>query len=240
MNTVRASFTTAELLKETSMKRVAIALVGVFALAVGSAGAADLPRRTAMPTKAPAYAPIYNWTGLYLGLTGGGTWGHSAWSNPSTGDFNVSGGLIGGTVGYNWQSGNIVLGAEADLSWVNSKGDTNVTCPTACETSQSWLGTARGRVGYAFDRFLPYLTAGAAFGDIKADRRGFAGRDTTNVGWTVGGGLEFAIAGNWTAKAEYLYVDLGDFDCGTACGGVAPDTVSLRENVMRAGLNYRF
>src|SRR4051812_8054093 len=98
------------------MKRVAIALLGILSLALTAANAADLPRRgVAMPTKAQAYAPVYNWTGLYLGLSGGGTWGHSSWSNPSTGDFNVSGGLVGGTVGYNWQTGNIVLGAEADL-----------------------------------------------------------------------------------------------------------------------------
>jgi outer membrane immunogenic protein len=111
-----------------------------------------------------------------------------------------------------------------------------------CEIDNKWLATARGRVGYAFDRWLPFLTGGAAFGDVKATRVGVAagGASDTMIGWTVGGGLEYAFLGNWTAKVEYLYVDLGKFDCGTACGAVVTDNVSFKENIVRAGLNYRF
>jgi outer membrane immunogenic protein len=87
---------------------------------------------------------------------------------------------------------------------------------------------------------MPYVTAGGAFGDIRASTPGFAGGSASKAGWTVGGGLEFALGGNWTAKAEYLYVDLGSFNCGLGCGAFTPDNVSLRANVVRGGLNYRF
>lgn len=240
------------------MQRHAFALAGILlVLLSGAADAAGDKRRnqtiktspthrqtateaTAQPPRASVpVAPIYDWTGLYLGLNGGGTWGHSTWSSPPTGDFNVAGGLIGGTVGYNWQTGKMVFGAEADLAASTAKGNSAANCPNGCETSQNWLGTARGRVGYAFDRFLPYLTAGGAAADIKANRPGFAGASMTKFGWTAGAGLEFSVKGNWTAKAEYLHIDLGDMACGTACG-TASNSVTLRENVVRAGLNYRF
>ena len=110
-----------------------------------------------------------------------------------------------------------------------------------CEIDNKWLATARLRLGYAFDRWLPYLTGGAAFGDVKATRVGLnsAGTNDVMAGWTVGGGVEYAFLGNWTAKLEYLYVDLGKFDCSTACGPVV-DNVSFQTNVVRAGLNYKF
>ena len=88
---------------------------------------------------------------------------------------------------------------------------------------------------------MPYVTGGAAFGDVRASQPGFSGNKETNVGWTVGGGLEFAIAGNWTAKAEYLYVNLGDTTCGLACGnGLNPDDVRFRTHIVRGGVNVRF
>ena len=96
------------------------------------------------------------------------------------------------------------------------------------------------RLGYAADRFLPYVTGGAAFGNIQASTPGFAGSSTTNLGWTVGAGIEFALAGNWTAKAEYLYVDLGNFNCGLGCGAAAVNHVSFSDNILRGGFNYRF
>ena len=88
------------------------------------------------------------------------------------------------------------------------------TCPTGCQTKNNWLGTVRGRVGYAWDRVMPYVTGGLAVGDIEANQAGFAGVHDTNVGWTAGGGVEAALAGNWTAKLEYLHVDLGHINCG--------------------------
>ncbi len=220
------------------MIRVLLTCVSAFALA-GAAHAADLPPRYPPPAvKAPVYPGYYNWTGFYIGVSGGGAFGTSGWD--STGDFDLSGGLVGGTAGYNWQTGSWVFGLEGDVSWANIKGDTTFACPLGCETSNSWLGTVRGRVGYAFDRFLPYLTGGLAFGNIEARRPFFAGNDETNFGWTIGGGLEFALMGNWTAKAEYLYVNLGDIKCGLSCSAFATDNVSFDTHIVRGGVNYRF
>lgn len=226
------------------MKRMFLA--GVSALAVlsvaGAANAADLARRQ-MAVKAPVYAPaVYNWTGFYVGINGGGAWGRSNWSNPlaSTGDFNVSGALLGGTAGYNWQAGPMVYGVEGDIDWSSVKGSTNIPAcgGVACETSNHWLGTARGRVGYAFDRVLPYITGGLAVGDIKA-AQGPASVSQTKAGWTAGAGLEAAITGPLTAKIEYLYADLGKINCGTALC-VASTNISYHANIVRGGLNYHF
>jgi outer membrane immunogenic protein len=227
------------------MKRVLFASIGLAALALAStANAADLPRRPAVPAKVPLAAPIaYNWTGFYAGIVGGWGFGNSSWSDAlgGTGDFDVDGGMIGGTLGYNWQNGPVVYGVETDLSWSGIEGTTNVTCPLGCKTENTWLGTARGRVGYAIDRFLPYVTGGLAYGDIKATTPGFNGDSDTNAGWTVGAGAEAALAGNWTVKGEYLYVDLGDINCSVAnCGGTGPTKVDFTSHLVRAGLNYRF
>lgn len=228
------------------MKLILAASVSTLALvgALAPAAAADLPRQ--MPAKAPAYvAPYYNWTGFYIGINGGGAFGDSSWSAPtvggSTGDFNVSGAMIGGTVGYNWQFGQFVAGLEGDIDWTNIKGSTLTNCGAiACETRNDWLGTARGRIGYAFDRVMPYVTGGVAFGNIKGVSTGFAGVDETNVGWTVGGGLEVAVFGNLSVKGEYLYVDLGSVGCGASCGALAGNNIDLRTSIVRGGLNYRF
>ena len=179
-----------------------------------------------------------HWTGFYVGINGGGAWGNSQWDGLNK--FDVSGGMIGGTIGYNWQVGQIVVGAEGDIDWSGVKGNTGVLCGASCETRNKWLATIRGRLGYAFDRFLPYITAGLAAGDINATRPGFPGGSSSNAGWTVGAGLEFGIASNVSIKAEYLYVDLGDFNCGFNCGLVANDNVSYDANVFRGGLNIRF
>jgi outer membrane immunogenic protein len=96
----------------------------------------------------------------------------------------------------------------------------------------------RGRVGYAADRFLPYVTGGAALGNINATT-GNLTTSTVNAGWTIGAGLEFSFTPNWSAKAEYLYVDLGKFNCGFNCGA-ATDNVSFSANIIRGGINYRF
>ena len=221
------------------MKRVFFALVGLAAL-TGTAAAADLPPRPAPAPyyKAPVAIPVYNWTGFYIGINGGGGFGRSQWD--STGSFDISGGLVGGTVGYNYQFGQGVVGIEGDIDWADINGTTNTFCAFGCKTSDHWLSTVRGRLGYAADRFMPFVTGGAAFGDIRASTPGFAGANNTNAGWTVGAGLEFAIAGNWTAKAEYLYVDLGKFNCGISCGALVTDNVSFTTNIVRAGVNYRF
>ncbi len=111
-----------------------------------------------------------------------------------------------------------------------------------CSTENTWLATFRGRVGYAFDRWLPYITGGGAYGRVAAKVDvppvGFAASSSSNqLGWTVGVGLEYAFLSNWSAKIEYLYVDLGSFNSAP----VAPvNNVSFKENIVRAGLNYKF
>jgi outer membrane immunogenic protein len=224
---------------EVKMKRVVFALVAL-AATTATAAAADLARRAPQPYyPAPAYAPVFNWTGFYIGINGGGGFGSSNWD--STGSRNVSGGVIGGTAGYNYQFGQVVAGIEGDIDWSGINGSTNNSCPLGCKTSNTWLATVRGRLGYAADRFMPYITGGAAFGNIQASTPGLAQTSSDNSGWTLGAGLEAALAPNWTAKVEYLYVDLGSFNCGLNCGaGLVTDNVSFHTNLLRAGVNYKF
>jgi outer membrane immunogenic protein len=223
------------------MKRILLASAGVLAMA-SVASAADLPRQMYTKAPPPMAAPYYyNWTGFYIGINGGGAWGTSSWD--STRSFDVSGGMIGGTIGYNWQTGPWVLGLEGDLDWASVKGSTNVIgCVTAnCSTENTWLGTVRGRVGYAFDRWMPYITGGVAFGGVDASQAPFPGGSSTQVGWAAGAGLEFAVVNNVTAKVEYLHYDLGSFTCGLNCGnGVLNDQVSFSADAIRGGVNIRF
>ena len=201
------------------MYRVVVVCVGLLTLAGGSVAAAQ-PAPYYQP--GPAYNPIYTWTGFYVGINGGGGWGSSQWD--AVNSFDVSGGLIGGTVGYNWQFGQVVVGAEGDIDWSGIKGTTTVLCPGGCETRNKWLATVRGRVGFAFDRFLPYFTGGSI----------------SNAGWTVGAGLEVGVVSNVSLKAEYLYVDLGNFNCGLNCGLAPGSNVSFTTNIFRGGANLRF
>jgi outer membrane immunogenic protein len=163
-------------------------------------------------TKAPAMVPPYNWTGFYLGINGGYGFGRSNWDGlPAS--LNVTGAMAGGQLGYNWQFGQFVYGLEGDGDWTNLRGTANPTdCSLECQTKNDFLATARGRLGIAADRLLPYVT----------------------------GGLEVALTGNWTAKAEYLYVDLGRTGCNIDCGLPAGNNVGLTSNVVRGGINYRF
>jgi outer membrane immunogenic protein len=214
-----------------------------------AAEAADMPVKArpyykGSPRSVVAY---HNWTGFYLGGVAGYGWGTSHWDFASdTGPLTVKpkGWMFGVTGGYNWQAGSFVYGIEADYNWSDVKGSGTCGGIFVCETKNTWLATFRGRVGYAFDRWLPYITAGGAYGDIKAtttDNPPRPGGSATKLGWTVGGGLEYAFLGNWSAKIEYLYVDLGKFDCGSSCGLTAgTNNISFSENVIRAGLNYKF
>jgi outer membrane immunogenic protein len=204
--------------------------------------AADLP---APVYKAPAYrGPVYvgpgfSWTGLYAGINGGYGFGKSNWTDTTgatSGDFNIKGALIGGTLGYNLQTGFWVWGIEGDLDYSSIKGTDATGC---CTTKNDWLGTVRGRVGYAaWGNWLPYITGGAAFGDIKGSS--ITGSEThTKIGWTAGAGVEYAFLGSWSAKLEYLYADLGKATCSTpTC--VPNIDIKFKSNIVRVGLNYRF
>jgi outer membrane immunogenic protein len=144
------------------------------------------------------------------------------------------------TLGANWQTGPWVLGLEGDVDWTNIRGSfANAACPAGCETKNTWLATVRGRAGYAFDRVLPYVTGGLAVGDVHATATGFGSQSETRTGWTVGAGIEGAFAQNWSAKVEYLYVDLGDVSCSAVACGIAT-SANFRANIVRGGINFRF
>lgn len=208
---------------------------------LGAAGAADM--RMAPAYKAPGYpAPVFfSWSGFYLGVNAGYGFGWSNWTSAAvtTGGFGVNGAVAGGTIGYNVQTGAVVWGIEADFDWSNIKGSTTTACAGGCQTKNAWLGTGRFRVGYAFDRWLPYITAGGAYGDIKATSA-LGSSSSSEFGWTAGVGLEWAFLANWSAKVEYLYVDLGGGACTGACSPVTPVTVDFKTSLVRAGINYRF
>jgi outer membrane immunogenic protein len=229
------------------MKRIFIA--GAFLLAAAAqAFAADLPAPGPPPPYVPA-VPYYNWTGFYLGINGGGAFGNSNWTDPvdvAPGNFNVTGGLIGGTVGYNYQIGSWVLGVEGDGDWANLSGTSfgGGCINVGCTTQSNWLATVRGRAGYAWDRVFFYGTAGGAFANVQAAAGGLPFNSTTQVGWTAGVGVEYAIWPNWTAKLEYLFVDLANASCPVgSCGaadGISNTTVSFNENIIRGGVNFKF
>ena len=217
-----------------------LAALGVLASSL-AAHAADLGRPV---YKAPmADVAYYNWTGFYAGINGGYGSGSSNWSVLPGTRVEPTGGLFGGTLGYNIQTGAFVLGFEGDFDW--SGLSNSVACVpglTICETSSDWLATFRGRVGYAIDRWMPYITGGGAVGDVKATAGapllGVAvSSSNSQFGWTLGGGVEFAVVNNWTAKIEYLHVDLGNFDTGPAS---FVNNVSFKQDIIRAGVNYRF
>jgi outer membrane immunogenic protein len=219
---------------------------GVAALALlampFAAEAADMPIKTPYYKGSPrSVIAYYNWTGFYAGLNFGYGFGTSNWDFPAV-SVKPKGMMVGGTLGYNWQAGAIVYGIEGDLDWADVKGSATCLAGTlTCETKNDWLGTARVRLGYAFDRWLPYVTGGGAFGNVKATATPAAlggSANKTQIGWTFGAGLEYAFMGNWSAKLEYLYVDLGKFDTGFTTP--VADNVTFKENIIRAGINYKF
>src|SRR5262244_3045226 len=161
------------------MKRVLLAAAGLVGLSIAPALAADLPARTY--TKAPAVvAPIYNWSGFYVGLNGGGGSGHKCWdlNNAlgipvpaiSEGCHNATGGLVGGQVGYRWQASNWVFGLEAQGDWADLKGTNpslTALIPYMNQTKIDALGLFTGQIGYAFNNVLLYAKGGAAVTDNK-------------------------------------------------------------------------
>ncbi len=191
-----------------------------------------------------------------------------------SGSQNVDGWLGGGQIGYNWQfNHNWVLGLEADIQGAGQDGSTAlptvitrstintlalppVTTTGSFSQSLPWFGTVRGRLGVEpADRLLLYVTGGLAYGEVQsstsvtaatttAATTAAASANNTQVGWTVGAGLEWAFAGRWSAKLEYLYVDLGTFTNTFAGTGPAYPTLTasshFTDNIFRVGVNYNF
>ena len=211
----------------------AIGAVFVAAGLATAASAADLPRQY---TKAPApmAPPVFNWSGFYIGANAG-----YGWADSSFGDAN--GFIGGGQIGYNWQGlgSPLVLGLEADLQFSDMSTSATVGGVTA-DADINAFGTVRGRIGYAFDRFMIYGTGGLAFTNTELSLSAGGASvsdDDWSTGWTLGGGVEWAFMPNWSAKLEYLYVDSGDTTLALAGTTVTGD---YDFSVVRAGLNYRF
>jgi outer membrane immunogenic protein len=222
-------------------KTIQIGIVVAALLIAPIAGqAADMPRPNYQPP-VPVYVVPVSWTGFYVGLNGGYGWGQSNW-NGVGGNFQVSpkGWLGGGTLGYNLQTGAWVWGIEGDIDYMDLNGTAGTAFCATCTFKDTWLGTIRGRIGYSFDRLLPYLTGGWAYGNMYMTANG-GSASGTKQGWTAGAGLEYAFSRNWSTKIEYLYVDLGTATCAqAACGFAADKSVDFTANIVRVGLNYRF
>ena len=216
--------------------------------------AADLPMRP--PVAAPVPVPVYNWTGLYVGVNGGYAWGRQDPLNLlanrfDRADFDIKGGTFGGTIGAQIQQGYVVLGFEADLAWAKIEGSRFVTPAIAgvplpltlnVGTNIEAFGTARARVGVAMNNWLFYTTGGGALIKSKVAGTTVAGVacGTAGVitscsdsklrpGITAGLGAEWGFRPNWSLKAEYLYVV-------SAGSGSSTDHF----NLLRGGINYRF
>jgi outer membrane immunogenic protein len=223
------------------MKRLLMAAVASLGLITASlpAAAADLGPSRMMPVKAPAYMP-FNWGGWYAGLNLGG------------GFSDVSGVVFGGQIGYNWQFGQWVFGLETDIQFSGQDSDSVFTGGGATFVDRQeleWFGTFRGRLGYAlWDRWLPYVTGGLAYGGRKASGAatgtlaGPYSADDTAVGWALGVGVDYAITPAWTARLEYLHVSLDSFTANYALGGgtAIVNYGRLDNDIVRGALNYRF
>ena len=229
------------------MKRILATSVALCALALALAcpvAAADMPRRAPAPVVTPPPPLLYNWTGFYVGLYGGAGWGRHAYSATGFNNtYNSSGGLLGAFAGYNWQLNSpIVLGVEGDLAWASIKGDDGGIGGSTDSSQYRWLGSLRGRVGYAVDRWLVFGTGGWAFANVRHTSNFGIGDSFTNTlsGWTVGGGVEYAIQPNWTVRADYRYFDFGSYSRATPANGVFPYSVGNRLQTITIGLSYKF
>jgi outer membrane immunogenic protein len=211
------------------MKRLFVAALGLVSLGLVSASvpasAADLSRGRPMPAAAPAYLP-FNWGGWYAGLNlGGGVGG------------DVTGVIFGGQVGYNWQAGQWVFGIETDMQW-SGQDDSFTLAGVPVSQDLDWFGTLRGRVGFTvWDRWLPYITGGLAYGGRSLNGPGFSVDDTA-VGWAFGVGVDYAITQQWSARLEYLHISLDGYS--TTVGGTVFDYGRLDNDIIRGAVNYRF
>jgi outer membrane immunogenic protein len=204
---------------------------------------------------APPAAPMFNWTGFYVGVVGGEGWASTRVESlgGSTGTLKGRGSLFGGTAGYNLQWSNWVAGVEGDYSSASISvfGHDAAVAPICtaaglgeCGAKLGSFGTVRGRLGYAFDRMLVYATVGEGFGKLNAMQTNSAGSFSaakTSSGLVYGGGIEAMLLPNWSAKVEYLHADLGDGPTFTTVGLVPLRNIKdWKTDTVRVGLNYKF
>ena len=271
--------------------RLGSAVFALVSLAASAAGAADLPTTKAPPAPAPYVPPAFSWTGFYIGGNVGGAWGDGSlktetsvagvpmFTNIIPNNFhNAATSVIGGgQAGYNWQFGQGgfgqfgqgVFGIETDIDWtgidraasVTLAGPGPFTTTTFARTEVNWIGTTRGRLGYAFgyeNRVLVFGTGGVAYGGVQNNGSvtingvtdAWSGSNSpTLVGWTAGGGIEYAITNNITIRGEYLFYDLGSQKTVFAPNGAAAadfpgTTFTAKANydgsIARGAINWKF
>jgi outer membrane immunogenic protein len=241
------------------MKKLALATVAISALLTGAASAADMAARPY--TKAPVVAAVYDWTGFYVGVNGGWGTSRNCWTNTavlgvvlppaSEGCHDADGGTVGGQIGYRWQSGSWVFGLEAQGNWADFQGS-NVSllaAPLANRTRIDAFGLFTGQIGYAANNVLFYVKGGAAVTDnryegvlagVVIDRA-----DQTRWGASVGAGIEYAFAPNWSFGVEYNHLFMGtenyNFRSVPVAGiNVRNDDVRQDADLITARINYRF
>jgi outer membrane immunogenic protein len=219
--------------KENTMARFRFLGASLIALsaAAGPAAAADISQDSYTPPPDVTYnpAPAFSWTGLYLGGLVGYGWGSV---DTDTTSFDADGFLGGVYTGYNYQfPNNVVVGIEGDVTYHDQDGSGG----GGVSASTDWNGTLRPRIGYAFDRFMPYITGGLAVGNVEASEPGDSD-SAAAVGWTAGAGVETAITDNVTARVEYRYTDLGSNGPSLATAG----DVDVSSHSVMVGLGFKF
>jgi outer membrane immunogenic protein len=219
-------------------------LPAVLLAVTAPAVAADIPS----PQPAPAYTPppLFSWTGLYLGVQIGYAWGTDTVTVNPFGfgtNFTPNGVVGGGHVGYNLQLDQFVAGLEGD---VEGTGISRTFSPGGViyNTSISAQGSIRARLGVAFDRVLLYATGGGEFAGFNTTVTGIWANQVSQsrAGWTVGGGIEYAVTPSWLIRAEYRYADFGNFTQTTPITFGIGSSVNHHEteNAVRAGFSYKF
>jgi outer membrane immunogenic protein len=205
----------------------AVAVVGFASVAF----AADMPVKAA-PMVAPVAA--FSWTGFYVGAHLGGIGGNFRNDPAIIGPTGTGGSVMGGTqIGYNWQINQFVLGAEADVSWINVPASS-----PGASFKEDWMSTFRLRAGHTMGNYLLYVTGGVALTDLKANVTGGGSATAMQSGFTVGGGLEtFLWSLHWTGRVEYLYVDVPKHTFNIVGG---PVTGGSSNHIGRVALNYKF
>ena len=243
------------------MRRLAgigIAVVSLLAI-TGTASAADLPAK--VYTKAPPIiAPVWNWGGFYVGLNGGGASSHNCWTGgvpvaTGLGCHDATGGVAGGQIGYRWQMTNWVFGLEAQGDWANLKGSNTSAIglfggvPFLNQTKIDSLGLFTGQVGYAWNNVLAYVKGGAAVTDNRYDGLATVSGIVTDTagsntkwGGTVGAGIEYGFAPNWSFAVEYDHLFMGTDNYAFNTAGLATRNESIKQDadLVTVRLNYRF
>ena len=234
-------------------QRIAALMAVAVAVGVGAvhaASAADIPAK-APAYKSPAAVVAYNWSGFYVGANAGAAWQRSCWTfltgSVDEGCHDDTAVTAGGQLGVNWQTGNWVFGLEASGNWANLKASSVSTgFPTFTnETRTDAIGLFTGRVGWAWSNALAYVKGGAALTNneyrafVTATPSAFSHVGDVRWGWTVGGGLEYGFAPNWSAAVEYDYVDTGAKDEGIPGDNVF-DRITQRIHMVTLRVNYRF